>query len=64
MAECDEHACCGDGVQESGRYLGVHVRGSAAESRAYAVRALASVFSGVILAAMSRECWSTTVLRP
>ena len=36
-------ACRGDGVQKSGRYLRVHLRGvSTAESRAYAVRALAS----------------------
>ena len=29
-----------------------------------ALATLVSTSSGVILAAMSRECWSTTVLRP
>ena len=29
-----------------------------------ALATLLSTSSGVILAAMSRECWSTTVLRP
>ena len=31
---------------------------------AQALASLVSTSSGVILAAMSRECWSTTVLRP
>ena len=38
--------------------------GVSARARRRALAALVSTSSGVILAAMSRECWSTTVLRP
>ena len=88
-------------VQESGRYLRVHLRGSVngreqgvrcqgagvrlgglqprdggvsacklggqrhgSDGPRRALATLVSTSSGVILAAMSRECWSTTVLRP
>ena len=70
--------CRGDSAQESGqdptagRTLSVCLGGlqprdggvSARKASAAAVATLVSTSSSVILAAMSRECWSTTVLRP
>ena len=37
---------------------------AAATAPRRALATLVSTSNGVILAAMSRECWSTTVLRP
>ena len=49
---------------EASRLASSEASAAAVTAPRRALATLVSTSSGVILAAMSRECWSTTVLRP